>query len=535
MVPLPVVERELRVAARARATYRVRFYAVLVMLGILFWCLNASGLDQNNPQFGWEIMEYLVLPAFGFSLFIGVIVTADCVSAEKREGTLGLLFLTDLKGYDVICGKLAANSLNAIYGLLAILPILGLPVLLGGVTFAQFVKLAIALLSTMILSLSVGIFVSTDSRDGRKAMFFTVLIILAATVLPIWYGAAAGLLPTTGIWKPFLFSPGYAIIQIMNSTTPSASFPECSYWLCILWQWLLAAALIAWASGHVPHSWEESLKKPRVQILQTNARVKSRSQQGRALLERNPFLWLALQGEEASSRNVWLFVFAIFTIWAIAALRHGIGVAVYEDTVTATISVLHLPLKIWIAAEASRCFSEDRSNLTFETLLSTPLSARQIIQGQALALLRQFGGPIALVLVWETFMEIHRVNEHVYNFWRPYNATMSYWPGMFLLVADAAALAWAGMWLGLKCKGRIRAILGSLALVLFVPWLISQIIMTMPPLVVSRTQPGYAWNSTGLSVQVMAVLIPELLLDLLIMGWAVTRLPQNFRQLALRP
>ena len=126
-----------------------------------------------------------MIPAFVFSLFIGVIATADCVSSEKREGTLGLLFLTDLKGYDVICGKLAANSLNAIYGLLAILPVLGLPVMLGGVTFAQFVKLAIALFSTMVLSLSVGIFVSTYSRNERKAMFFTVLILLAATILPI--------------------------------------------------------------------------------------------------------------------------------------------------------------------------------------------------------------------------------------------------------------------------------------------------------------------------------------------------------------
>ena len=28
--------------------------------------------------------------------------TADSLSAEKREGTLGLLFLTDLRGYDVV-------------------------------------------------------------------------------------------------------------------------------------------------------------------------------------------------------------------------------------------------------------------------------------------------------------------------------------------------------------------------------------------------------------------------------------------------
>jgi len=39
--------------------------------------------------------------AFGFTLLCGVFLTSDCLSEEKREGTLGLLFLTDLKGFDI--------------------------------------------------------------------------------------------------------------------------------------------------------------------------------------------------------------------------------------------------------------------------------------------------------------------------------------------------------------------------------------------------------------------------------------------------
>ena len=77
---------------------------------------------------------------------------------------------------------------------------------------------------------------------------------------------------------------------------------------------------------------------------------------------------------------------------------------------------------------------------------------------------------------------------------------MAYWPGMVLLVADAAALAWAGMWLGLKCKGRIRAILGSLTLVLFVPWLMTQMMMAL--WTISRDSPrrtydGLHWRLRG--------------------------------------
>jgi ABC-type transport system involved in multi-copper enzyme maturation permease subunit len=533
MVVLPVVERELRVAARGRAAYRVRFYAVMVMLGLFIWCLKTSGLDPNSSQFGEEVTEYLVVPGFFFSLLIGVIATADCVSSEKRDGTLGLLFLTDLKGYDVICGKLAANSLNAVYGLLAILPVLGLPVMLGGVTFVQFVKLAIVLLSTLVLSLSVGICVSTYSRDERKAMFFTVLILLAATTVPfllaIWLDPSG----PSNLQRDWilLFSPGYGIWQTIRSLGP---FTEFSYWLSILCQWLIAAALIARASAHVPHSWEESLKKPRVQFLKTTGRVKSRSQKGCAWLERNPFLWLALQGDEASPRNVWLFVLAIFAIWIIAALIYGMGVATYGETVTATIYVLHVPLEIWIAAEASRRFSEDRSNHTFETLLSTPLSERQIIQGQLLALFKQFARPIALVLVWETLMEIVRHNELTNPPWYAHG-TMEYWPGMVLLVANAAALAWAGMWFGLKCKGRIRAILGSLSLVLIIPWVMTYMLVAVGPHrgMYIGARPYYGSDDEE-HWRLMATLLPSLLMDFFIMVWVTSRLPRNFRQLALR-
>src|SRR5690242_21503418 len=75
----------------------------------------------------------------------GLRYTADCLSEEKREGTLGLLFLTDLKGYDVVLGKLAATSLNALYGLIAIIPVLAIPLLLGGVSIGEFWRMTLVL------------------------------------------------------------------------------------------------------------------------------------------------------------------------------------------------------------------------------------------------------------------------------------------------------------------------------------------------------------------------------------------------------
>jgi len=532
MVLLPVVARELRVKARGKAAYRVRFWAVLLMLALLFWFLKFSGESQNAPNFGLDVMVTLSIPAGIFSLLIGVAATADCVSSEKREGTLGLLFLTDLRGYDVICGKLAANSINAIYALVAILPVMSLSVMMGGVTFLQFLKVALTLLGMMVLSLSVGIFVSTSSRNERKAMFFTVLLLLAITFLPVllpaWYDESVHSLPEKDMWKCLLFCPGFGIPDALD---PSAAFPPYAYWLSILWQWLVAAALIVWASARVPHSWDDSGRKKKLPSeRKATARSQIRRARGRVWLERNPFLWLALQGEEASQRRVWLFVLAMLAIWLITAFKFGMGMMADEGIAMVCVYLVNTMLKIWVAGEATRRFCEDRNNNTFEFLLSTPLSVRQIIVGQWLALLIQFAVPLGIVLAWEAFLLIFSSGRRYGDAAQP----IDYWPKMILLVADSLALAWVGMWFGLKSKSRIRAILGSLTLVLIVPSIITQMIVSVWPATVTTTL-GYTQLHSGWrDHQSIIALFAGALPDLAIVIWISSCLPQRFRKLAIR-
>ena len=58
---------------------------------------------------GMSLFYTLSSFTFFYCAMSGIWVTSDCISEEKGEGTLGLLFLTDLKGYDVVFGKLAAT------------------------------------------------------------------------------------------------------------------------------------------------------------------------------------------------------------------------------------------------------------------------------------------------------------------------------------------------------------------------------------------------------------------------------------------
>src|SRR5687767_8468834 len=159
MKALPIVARELRVASRRSRTYARRWVVALAAVlfgGWFVWTfssLRILGVGQT------QIFQNLAQTIFVLCLFAGI-TTADCLSEEKREGTLGLLFLTDLKSYDIVLGKLAATSLNAFYALLGLIPMLSLAVLLGGVTIGDVAGVSLVLANTMFLSLSLGMLIS---------------------------------------------------------------------------------------------------------------------------------------------------------------------------------------------------------------------------------------------------------------------------------------------------------------------------------------------------------------------------------------
>src|SRR6266581_4811559 len=179
MSVLPIVRRELRVAARKRSTFWLRVVSAITAVVLGSGCLLMGGWQGvSTAQMGSILFYALTWTCVAAAFSVGLFFTSDCLSEEKREGTLGFLFLTDLRGYDVVGGKLLATSLRCFYALLAVLPILAVTLLMGGVTGAQFWKTSLALVNAMFLSLAAGMFVSALSRDSQKALAGTVLLLI---------------------------------------------------------------------------------------------------------------------------------------------------------------------------------------------------------------------------------------------------------------------------------------------------------------------------------------------------------------------
>lgn len=63
------------------------------------------GFGFGTASLGKGLFNTLTWLSLAATLSVGMFFTSDCLSEEKREGTIGFLFLTDLRGYDIVLGR----------------------------------------------------------------------------------------------------------------------------------------------------------------------------------------------------------------------------------------------------------------------------------------------------------------------------------------------------------------------------------------------------------------------------------------------
>ena len=500
MILLPIVERELRVAARRGSTYWTRLLVVLGAMLICFWLMLSLPVAAPAASTGVNLFRALSVFAFVYCLFAGIRFTSDSLSVEKREGTLGLLFLTDLKGYDVVLGKLAATSLNAIYRLVAILPVLALPILLGGVTGADLTRVAVMLLNTLFFSLSAGMFVSSISRVERKAMGGTLLLIVMFTVGPYSLVAfvAAIFLPW---WSPTSMSgtplglialpdPAYTCVLALSPSTGMWGGRR-EFWSSTAIIHAIGWGFLALASRIAPEVWKDKPAPPKAAARQERLRDLAQGNPAERkafrarLLAINPIFWLASR-QRQTRWYPWGFLAAMALIWLLGSVVVGWWrfEADYDLTLLVTTQVV---FKYWVAILASNSFALDREKGALELILTAPLTNREILHGQWLALRRQFAGPVAaivvigLLLLWAA-ASIRGDDRH-------------YWMTLFgddllLFLADLLALGLVGTWMGVHSKSAHRAATATVARVLLLPWV---------PLVLLSVLLIFVFSATGIA------------------------------------
>jgi hypothetical protein len=545
MTFLPVVERELRVAARKRSTFWLRIIAALAGLLIGCGCLMLSAVSPLGlNHLGAAMFGTLTWLSVAAALAAGLFLTSDCLSEEKREGTLGFLFLTDLRGYDVVGGKLLATSLRSIFALLALFPILAITLLMGGVTGTQFWKTTLALVNALFCSLAAGMVISAISRDFQKALATTLLLMLLLTA----GGPLADVIISANRGSGFiafwsLLSPGYVFAV-------AGAWGRTPYWTALAITHAVAWLFLALACLLIPRTWQERSSRAAAALGMipyswryggTNWRVALR----RKLLCRNPVLWLACR-ERWQSVGIWFLALGaiVAVVWLLKKLDTEVWM-VWRVVGGPFILAVYL----WAASQACRFFIEARRSGLIELLLSTPISVQEIVRGQWHALRRMFGLPLVLLL--SAHLTAVALSQQSWSGLtaqlRGGGAELAVTIAITIAtglatVGNLIALSWVGMWMGMTSKNNNIASLKTILFVQIIPWFAITFISTFAPwLLLLPSFVRSITGSTSSSAMIWHPLLNNGLDAVLTLGkdvafivWARRQLYFSFRQQAVR-
>ena len=209
---MPILRRELTVVARRGRVHIDRAWFAGILLVIVLgtfasWYYALKGAWSADTMSAVATQSFLfVVIAHAMSIFMLSTIGALSIAGEVDRKTLGFLLATSLGNAEIVLGKLAACMIGFLSILAAGLPVMILLNVLGGVP-ALLILLAYAgILSTAFFIISLALWVSSGAPDGRRATSIAVLTVMAWLFVPIIVGMTP-LLSRIGIHPPaFLFT-----------------------------------------------------------------------------------------------------------------------------------------------------------------------------------------------------------------------------------------------------------------------------------------------------------------------------------------
>jgi ABC-type transport system involved in multi-copper enzyme maturation permease subunit len=469
---LPVIARELRASARQPFTYYVRVLGAtaLLLASLLFGVYQGFEMGMGRRLFG-----ALHCTLFGAIWLLVPMLTADCISRERREGTLGLLFLTPLKGTDIVVAKGLAQGLRALTLGLAVVPVLTIPFLLGGVSRTEALMSVVVNANAMCWALAAGLLASAWSKAWLRALlaaaflagaFFLILVIGAGGFLvqgfiarrPVQIDSYWDIILTEGF--DMLINARGQWADYIRATSASTLFLALGQVTFLSLLALVAAVLAAGAKTR--RSWqEEPPSRRRIWWQQTFCTpvlwLAFFRPWMRRKLERNPIGWL--EQRTWSGRLVTWGWFAVLISIYSTVLTYRSS---FEDTNAVQETIAWL-LAGSMAMSAAGSFRRERQTGVLELLLVSPLGEHQIISGRLRGLWGQFLPSVGLLLaVWVFF-----------STFQP-NAGSA---GAFLYAAVSfLTVPVFGLYFSLCCRNFITAFLATVTLGLLLPMVLSEVL-----------------------------------------------------------
>jgi ABC-type transport system involved in multi-copper enzyme maturation permease subunit len=486
MLFFPVITRELRVSARQPFTYTLRTLGA----GALLMASTFFGLEQGfSPSLGGRMFSGLHFTLFWTIWLLVPMATADCISRERREGTLGLLFLTHLKGQDIVIAKSMAHGLRALTLWVAVLPIATVPFLLGGVSWSQVVLSGMVTLCALCWALAAGLLASAWNKKWLRAMFWAGFLAIAFVLA---LGTAVGEL-LVRVYAPsgyfgwressdFAFTLGLGFILGLDwrymAIAQGARMGQMLWVIGQITLLSMAALLLAVVLAGVKTRmvWqEEPPSRSQVWLEKTFCTpvlwLSFFRRWMRRILERNPMGWLE-QRTWSGRLVMWGWFAVVISLYSGALMDPNFlrNSGPFQE-------VVGLLLAGSLGMNAAGSFRRERESGVMELLLVSPMSERRMIAGRLRGLWAQFLPSFGLFLL-------------IWAYLSTWSEGASSIGAIFFFGVTYVTIPVIGLYFSLRCRGFIAAVLGTLTFGLLIPICVPVLLWWFSPTVSSNPDLG---------------------------------------------
>jgi ABC-type Na+ efflux pump permease subunit len=390
----PVVQRELRETARRPINHWLRVGGGLG--GVSIFC--SVTVQTPTAILGAELFHNIHVFLLCLICAFVPALAADSIARERREGTLGLLFMTPLTASGIVLGKVLAQVLRVLTLWLAVMPLLTIPFLYGGVTWADVASFLIIEVCVGMLCLAAGL-LATSLTDHRAIAFIIAFLLMGAFVdgalkYQDWQTGPSAPVRMPGrrlvISRGLYYFTGPAPVGVpaagrfgFASRFSQARILAEDFGLAAL---ILVAAL-RFAGWRVEHSWQDKIPSVRqanwVRRYCTPLFVPWFARRMRRTLEWNPIAWLQQYSWKARLSK-----------WGLCMLFLVLECDFIDRTAPREIGRLVTALLLILAAAYTFAgvngFLQDKKSGALELILVSPLSVNQIIFGRVWGLWKQF-------------------------------------------------------------------------------------------------------------------------------------------------
>ncbi|MEO1984940.1 MAG: hypothetical protein ABGZ24_30870 [Fuerstiella sp.] len=511
---LPLLKRELLELAQRRRTYALRCLVLFVFALVFLLCyVEMTNSAQNLMQVlgqGNEITAFLFVTLMMVIYALNPALACTAITAEKEKQTLGLLIISKLTPGGIVLEKLASRMVPLFTLLLVSVPLFAMAYLFGGVTLSDSMMGLFIVFLTMLQVTAVAVFFSALLESGIAAFWCTyIALAVIYFTLPILHEMGLFSLDIVGLpGEEFLLFPIYQMAMLVDFRRGhdgllTLMLPT----IGITLGFLVAArfAVVRFSYG-AAFSFVRQIKKTKataVRLIQKQMGASEKAIEAAAtqreerpqrqsiwshlLSTSQPIAWREMRGTILGSRKLQIAIIIglfLFELSLLVIYSHD------EEEISACMSLGGLIFAVLLVMGLScRLFATERERQTLDSLLTTPLTNRQLL-GQKLAGINRL--ILVLLITFALFGVLNLLTTNVYTYmpglqpgssnWyanrvrvSPFSPFDPFFPKLairFLICAVGNAfiylhlVKWIAVFFGMKLNTQMKAMLTSILVVL---------------------------------------------------------------------